>query len=236
MYSTHRNTTVQNMGYTSSGYRITPAPGTYRNTSKSRLDRPAKPASDKQIDLLTKLLAELVTLVEVPETPSYTDSEDVRNIRILQTCLDPEWVGTLTLQAASNAIDTAIKMLPKLRRQASNATRDPKVTDGVYFKDGAVIKVQKAVHGSGHLYAKRLVLDVMNISDMRHQDADPEYQARWEYTLGLINTLTVADKMTLEQAAEFGRLYGVCCVCGATLTNETSIELGIGPVCRSRLV
>jgi hypothetical protein len=40
--------------------------------------------------------------------------------------------------------------------------------------------------------------------------------------------------MTLEDAKEFGRLYGMCCQCGATLTDEKSIEAGIGPVCAGK--
>jgi hypothetical protein len=37
--------------------------------------------------------------------------------------------------------------------------------------------------------------------------------------------------MTLDQAKAFGALYGACCNCGKTLTDERSIEAGIGPVC-----
>jgi hypothetical protein len=40
--------------------------------------------------------------------------------------------------------------------------------------------------------------------------------------------------MSLEEAKAFGRLYGVCVRCGATLTDEQSIEAGIGPVCAGR--
>jgi hypothetical protein len=40
--------------------------------------------------------------------------------------------------------------------------------------------------------------------------------------------------MTKEEAASYGKLYGVCCVCGRTLTNEESIEAGIGPVCAGK--
>lgn len=34
---------------------------------------------------------------------------------------------------------------------------------------------------------------------------------------------------------EFSRLIGRCCVCGRTLTNEKSIEQGIGPICADRV-
>jgi hypothetical protein len=34
--------------------------------------------------------------------------------------------------------------------------------------------------------------------------------------------------------AEFGKKFGVCCMCGRELTNPESVALGIGPVCRQR--
>jgi hypothetical protein len=51
----------------------------------------------------------------------------------------------------------------------------------------------------------------------------------------MVYKLTSADRMTLEDAKEFGALYGTCCVCGRLLTNEVSIEAGIGPVCGKRV-
>jgi hypothetical protein len=44
--------------------------------------------------------------------------------------------------------------------------------------------------------------------------------------------LEVCDKP--EQAAvAYGQKFGACSCCGRTLTNALSIELGIGPICRS---
>jgi len=34
--------------------------------------------------------------------------------------------------------------------------------------------------------------------------------------------------------AEYGKRFGVCCVCGRELTNEQSVEDGIGPVCKQK--
>jgi len=85
--------------------------------------------------------------------------------------------------------------------------------DGMYLKDGVVFKVQIAKQGSGRLYAKRLG------------------QGGFEYAPGAINTLRAEHKMSLDQAKEYGKLYGVCCQCGKDLTDENSIAAGIGPVC-----
>lgn len=99
------------------------------------------------------------------------------------------------------------------------------LTDGMYRKDGEIYKVQVAVHGSGRLYAKRLVVTEFD---------DAPAEVSFEYATGAIRTLTLADRMTLEEAKAFGALYGTCCVCGRTLTDERSIEEGIGPVCAKR--
>lgn len=96
------------------------------------------------------------------------------------------------------------------------------VEAGIYLIDGDVVKVQKAVHGSGNMYAKRLVVDA------------PGAKGRFEYAPGLIRKVTPEARMTLDQAVEYGAIYGVCCNCGRTLTDEKSIEAGIGPVCAKR--
>lgn len=100
------------------------------------------------------------------------------------------------------------------------APRREPAGEGMYRLDGVIYKVQVAVHGSGNLYAKQLV-----------QDGD-----RWtfEYAPGAVRKLDSSHQLTLEQAKEFGALYGTCCACGQTLTNEASIEAGIGPVCASK--
>lgn len=79
-------------------------------------------------------------------------------------------------------------------------------------------KIQKSPN-SGHLYAKQLV------------------DGRWEYAPGAMKMLPYrAQPLTLEEAAKYGKLYGMCCICGRTLTNEASIEAGIGPICASKVV
>jgi hypothetical protein len=95
--------------------------------------------------------------------------------------------------------------------------------DGMYrTPDGTIWKVQRAVHGSGQLYAKRLTVE-------------PGQTGTFTYEPGAIRRLRPENRMTLEDAKAFGKLYGVCCQCGRTLTDEVSIADGIGPVCAGRL-
>jgi hypothetical protein len=113
----------------------------------------------------------------------------------------------------------------KAERATPAANNEPVATEGMYrLADGTIFKVQKAVHGSGRLYAKRLI-----------PPSEFGGSAQFEYAPGMIYRLTLEDKMTLEQAKEFGALYGTCCVCGRTLTNEVSIAAGIGPICGGRM-
>jgi len=114
---------------------------------------------------------------------------------------------------ASNVID-ALKRLP--RKATANTTEPP---EGVHLKDDVVYKVQVAHHGSGKKYAKKLNLDT----------GEFEYVGR-----GPLRNLSDDSLMTITQAQEFGHLYGMCVRCGATLTDEGSIEAGIGPVCASK--
>lgn len=99
--------------------------------------------------------------------------------------------------------------------------------DGFYSHDGSIYKVIRAVHGSGRKYAKRLDLET----------------GEWIHAPGKVKDLRPEMKLTLDEALKTAKatglnpdsaLYGRCFVCGRTLTDETSIDLGIGPVCREK--
>lgn len=88
--------------------------------------------------------------------------------------------------------------------------------EGIYFKDGIVYKVQ--VSAAGRSYAKVL-----------------REKGGFEYDPTAIKNICLADKITLEQAKAYGIQYGICVVCGATLTDAKSVAAGIGPVCGKRI-
>lgn len=100
-------------------------------------------------------------------------------------------------------------------------TQVTKITeDGMYKHGGDIYKVQWNLNET-RLYAKRLrVL--------------PNGKVKFVYARGIMGVLTPADRLSMKDAAEFGLMYGTCCICGRTLTNELSIHLGIGPVCGDR--
>lgn len=130
----------------------------------------------------------------------------------VQDALSGELV--ITMEAASKVIN-ALADLPE--KSANNAPLEP----GMYKSNNTIFKVQIAVHGSGKPYAKRL-----------EQDEDGAWG--FVYAPGAVKNLSPDYKMSLEDAKQFGVLYGTCCVCGRMLTNESSIADGIGPVCAKR--
>lgn len=133
--------------------------------------------------------------------------------------------GIASQKAFSEAIDALKSMKAVPARKAAEQPKDetPEISDGFYVWGEQVYKVQRAVHGSGNLYAK--VLDE---------------HGHFDFVSGAIVKLTKAvkageaERLTLERAKELGKLYGRCMVCGRTLTDEGSIADGIGPVCAGK--
>lgn len=114
-------------------------------------------------------------------------------------------------------VDAVLRGKDRQQGSSSPAAR-VEVTEGWYMVEDQPWKVQVAVNGSGRLYAKRLT------------------DEGWEYVSGGLKVIAKDGvPMTLEMAQQYGRLYGVCGVCGRTLTDETSIAAGIGPICAGRL-
>lgn len=159
----------------------------------------------------------------------------------------------LDVPTASATIDW-LKRQPVVAPAAATPAKDTEHehaeridSDGMYSMDGVVYKVQRAVHGSGQLYAKRLVIrrDCEGHESLDGPIGNVEYcdgscrpaseaEAEFVYAPGIVTQLRPEHRLSLEQAKAFGRLYGICVRCGATLTDETSIAAGIGPVCAGR--
>lgn len=133
--------------------------------------------------------------------------------------------------AASREIDR-LMALPRAARPPVAAAAPVAIEDGMYKLGDDIFKVQHAVHGSGNQYAKKLVRATETGRVFGTVD-----QGRWtfEYAPGAVRRLRPEHRMTIEEAKKFGALYGTCCVCGRTLTDEDSIAAGIGPVCAGRL-
>lgn len=105
---------------------------------------------------------------------------------------------------------------------AERVTRkQQELTDGMYRSHRDII--YKVYHTqTGQQVAKRLVDDYPNGWKFKYEGKAP------------LHFLKPTERMSIDDAMEFGKIYGQCCMCGRTLTDELSIEMGIGPVCGKR--
>jgi hypothetical protein len=167
-----------------------------------------RPATEAQIGFIKRLVGERVV---VPGTELHGVLELSRHMAVS---------GAFTTQAASALID-ALQAAP--RKEQERTTRHAaEPEDGMYLDGDTIFKVYKMVHGSGRQGVKRL--------EVTGKEGSFVY-------LGLAarRLPTTAQRMTLEQAAKYGRLYGFCVRCGRTLTDEESIAAGIGPICADKM-
>lgn len=137
----------------------------------------------------------------------------VPQINFLVALGEPRNVAeTLTKRAASARIE-------ELKQSPRTAAPEPqRPADGVYYADtdGTIIIYKVKTSGQGNAYAVQLDRD-----------------GSWVYCGQ--RPFAALKPLDLDTARQFGQLYGMCGVCGRTLTDETSIAAGIGPVCAGKL-
>jgi len=107
--------------------------------------------------------------------------------------------------------DTGFRPLSPEAHRAAVAAAAPVTEPGVYFDGEHYYKVVWN-QTQTNLYAK-------------------VWDAEWVYAPGAMKRLTAGQKVTAEQAAKFGRLWGSCVFCSRMLTDERSVAVGYGPVC-----
>lgn len=217
-----------------------------------------KDGSDAIMESLTR-----VSLVGIKEIISNlvasADKEISARAERMATEKQAEWLGKLsgkdvseeieairikgknaTFAEAHKALDVLFKAGSKsVERKATenhpeSNTEAFEVVEGMYLYQNEVYKVQRAVHGSGQLYAKRLVkLEESYTKISRNKEILVTHEFVYEGAR-ILRSFTAENKMTKDQAIEYGALYGVCCVCSKTLTDEKSIERGMGKTCASK--
>ena len=169
----------------------------------------SNPASARQMEYLMDLIQKRA---------------DVEGLEISPEVVD--WLDNTTKENASRRIDLAIEALKKARKEqaaasftvAAAAKAGP--VDGFYSYAGEIFKI--VYSDTGNPYAKRLV----------EAGTGSGY---FQYAPGEVPTLLKSGvKLSLEEAKKYGKLYGYCVCCGRTLTNEESIEAGMGKVCQSK--
>jgi hypothetical protein len=133
------------------------------------------------------------------------------------------WLGQLAW--ADRGVSKVEEANVVAAKAAVAASRSEELEDGMYVRpsDGAIFKVY--VTRSGHKVAKRAIVT----------EVEGGYEAEMAYEgKAPLRTLDASMRMSVEEAQQFGALYGICCMCAAELNDETSVALGIGPVCGGR--
>ena len=145
-------------------------------------------------------------------------SRDLSKLPWVQATLTAAQNGKATGFQVSQAID-AMKAQPWLPKTNAQPTA-PLVPAGFYQLDGIIYKVRPGKANPSHRYA--MAFQVTGAGKGSYS---------YEAGKGKIAKLTLAHKLTLEQAARMGHQTGVCCICGRELTDPNSIAMGIGPIC-----
>lgn len=140
-----------------------------------------------------------------------------KQVAFIQTLLaERDYSGAVDFTALSTADASAL--IGDLLNAPRKAGATVALEVGMYrTADGNIYRVQLS-RELGKPYAKRL-----------------NTAGGFDYEQGAIRKLTAGDKMTLEDAKAFGVETGLCCVCGAFLTDPKSVTAGIGPVCAGRV-
>lgn len=123
-------------------------------------------------------------------------------------------VITTLLQARKSANVGQSSRIPASR------LRNPDPPVGFHYIDKTVYRVR--ISSTGNTYATRLVPTLLSNGSWEYVGKKP-----W-------NRLNEHTLMTLEQAQEFGKQFGICVRCAALLSDPQSVADGIGPVCKKR--
>lgn len=172
--------------------------------------------------------ADLARRAATPATPSQINR--IRNLCAnLGTPFDEQAMTGCSMAVASKLISG---LEEKLSERGTPVMRHVYrcAEDGLYVMDGEVYMVIKAIYGSGRPYAKKLT----PMSEPRQLANGKIRTHAFTKATGAINKIRPEMRMTEEQAAHFGQLYGACVRCGMTLTREESKNRAMGSTCWSK--
>jgi hypothetical protein len=178
-----------------------------------------------------------------PKPASKADGPSERSVNYLRDLMmEKAYLTEDDHAAAVDRIDAWLTKPGRTQREVSNSIdrlKDEGFTgryqgpvfdleDGYYeHPDVATpIRLIHAIHGTGNQYARAF---------------DPE-TCKWNVQIPGLMRMLKADGVRIdtdmERAAELGKLYGYCMVCGTKLTDKNpggSIERGYGPTCAKRM-
>lgn len=191
--------------------------------------------SPKQYDFIYDLLTELGGVSESFRW------DVIVSVRLASAEID-RLKEEVRIQRLQKANGTYAPAAPQAARPTPADAPELATTDGIFRNPatGEIFKGQfnRAQGDGSRLYFKRLVLE----SEMGRGTSIPldgkksdAAHLEWEYAGGAAKAKVQQGwLMTREEAAAFGKLYGVCVRCHRDLTKEESIERAMGPVCAGK--
>lgn len=214
-----------------------------------------KPASYKQLVWLRSLLASK-DFSDFPEdwrawceyireafTRCVGEGYEAGSLNTWLVANNREQVSMETFQTILPKLQAAKAVEPvynELLRQTPSVMAPIATTDGMFKKGDTFYKLRFAK--TGKLWAHRLVFLLTPEQLLAKQTAaiesgidDKTSYVKFKFA-GAPQSLGIREDMRLTDADAkvFGALYGMCSNCGRLLTNEVSINLGIGPKCGKR--
>lgn len=125
---------------------------------------------------------------------------------------------------APNVGDGAVKIIQVFKRAREQGLKKPSLlTEAFEFS-------YAPEHGRnpGWLY-------VTNRTDSAYRGKiDPEGRYHGNMQGDELGLLKKVMENPMEEAINFGKRFGICSCCGRELSNPESVELGIGPICRTK--
>jgi len=169
-----------------------------------------------------------VPVAEAPRTERPASEKQLRFISHLREERNlSEVPNTMTLHEASREIDRLLK-LPHVATRGTTSEPMPDVPAGRYAldtRDGGVAfyQVDRPTEGrwAGYIFVKLLI------------GAPGDWRQERVGDRRAILSRT-AEAGPREAAIRFGLESGHCGRCGSPLSNEESLRLGIGPICRDK--
>lgn len=195
---------------------------------------------------LTKAIHEhSLETVEASKTFAKTDLSKFISQMVKQPDKSKERDAIGNANAAAVAGNFANEVMVQWQEASAATTPTPKEFAPYLLEDGmyripateTIYKVYHTVHGNNVQVAKRLKVIDPGQPNTDGTWKNPVRKATVKFVYEgrkPLYSLTPEMKLSLEQSRDFGALYGTCCICSRTLTNELSIALGIGPVCGDR--
>lgn len=114
--------------------------------------------------------------------------------------------------------------------------------DGIYQVGDDYYMLYHTVHGANQQVAKKLTVDEEEADFAANFEQEDGYKneggplGEWVYQgKSPLKRIRPEHKLSAEQAAQFGQVYGWCGRCGRTLTKEASKAAGIGPICAGKM-